>query len=85
MEEVLLARARRKTDGSYEKGLEIRNNLEDALQGWHAYMGAYGYGHDASTEYALCAIMSLDGMTRRCEVWELPQAEPEPEAEEPEE
>lgn len=80
--EVLLARARRKTDQTYDKGIEIRSSMEDALQGWHAYMGAYAYGHDAQTEYAYCGIISLDGGIRRSEVWEAPEAEPTPEPEE---
>lgn len=38
---VFLARIKRtEATGAYEKGLEVRNSVDDAMQGFHAYMAA---------------------------------------------
>ena len=39
------------TNGNWEKGVVVKDTAEDARQSFHAYLGAYGYGKDANTDY----------------------------------
>lgn len=71
------------TNGVYEKGVVVKDSLNDALQSFHAYFGAYGYGHDTNTDYVQCAVLDMTGLVRRSEVDDrIPRPEPEPESEE---
>lgn len=81
MEEmVFLARAKRNAEtGAIEKGLEVRPSLDDAKQGFHAYMAAYAYGHDQTVDKVWCLVFDQTNMVRIGEVWEKPTEEPEPE------
>ena len=80
---VFLARIKRtEATGAYEKGLEVRNSVDDAMQGFHAYMAAYGYDHDATVDFCQCMVFTKNNIVLKAETWMKP--EPEPEAEEPE-
>ena len=71
------------TNGVYEKGVVVKDSLTAALQSFHAYFGAYGYEHDANTDYVQCAVLDMTGLVRRSEVDDRrPTPEPEPESEE---
>ena len=77
MAEVFVARAKRNAStGVWEKGLEVRTSLDDAKQGFHAYMAAYAYGHDQNTDKVNCLVFDQDNMVRIGEVWEAEQPEP---------
>ena len=78
---VFLARVKRSKEGVYEKGLEVRNSMDDARQGFHAYMAAYAYGHDVTVEYVQCMVFDQSGLIRLNEQWAAPEPEPEPNAE----
>ena len=81
MAECFMARAKRNsTTGVYEKGLEVRTSVEDAKQGFHAYMAAYAYGHDQTVDRVQCMVFDQTNMVLLGEVWEKPQPEPESEA-----
>lgn len=72
-----MARAKRNAStGVWEKGLEVRTSLDDAKQGFHAYMAAYAYGHDQNTDKVNCLVFDQDNMVRISEVWEAEQPEP---------
>lgn len=82
---VFLARIKRtEATGAYEKGLEVRNSVDDAMQGFHAYMAAYGYDHDATVDFCQCMVFTKNNIVLKAETWTKPEPEPEPEAEEPE-
>ena len=82
---VFLARIKRtEATGAYEKGLEVRNSVDDAMQGFHAYMAAYGYDHDATVDFCQCMVFTKNNIVLKAETWMKPEPEPEPEAEEPE-
>lgn len=49
------------TSGTYDKGIVVKETLSDALQSYHAYLGAYGYGHDANTDFVSCMITDTYG------------------------
>ena len=80
---VFMARAKRiEATGAYDKGLEVRNDLDDAKQGFHAYMAAYAYGHDPTVDFAQCMVFTKNNVMVMAETWEKPVPEPEPEVEE---
>lgn len=49
------------TNSIWEKGIVVKDDLNSARQGHHAYLGAYGYGKDANTDYVACYIMGDNG------------------------
>lgn len=51
----------RRTNNAYDKGVVVKDSLIAARQSYHAYLGAYGYGHDANTDYVQCEIISMSG------------------------
>lgn len=51
------------TSGTWEKGVVVKDTLDGARQSYHAYLGAYGYGHDANTDYVQCEILGDNGST----------------------
>lgn len=66
----------KRTNGVWDKGIVVkstgatsRENYESALQSYHAYLGAYAYGHDANTDYVGAYIMDMDGNRPLWEVW----------------
>lgn len=51
-----------KTNNAWEKGCVVKNavgedNKAAALQTYHAYLGAYAYGHDPNTDYVFAQII----------------------------
>lgn len=51
----------KRTNGEYSKGIVVADTFEAAKQGYHAYLGAYAYGHDANTDYVQCMITGMAG------------------------
>ena len=39
----------------------MAETFEAAKQGYHAYLGAYAYGHDENTDFVQCMITSMAG------------------------
>ena len=65
------------SNGVWDKGIVIKDskptakeNFDDALQGYHAYLGAYAYGHDANTDYVSTLITDTNGNRLKWEVWD---------------
>ena len=61
-----------KTTDVWDKGIVVkadpeRNNESDALQAYHAYLGAYGYGHDNTIDYVYCAVRSANNFSEPIE------------------
>jgi len=62
-------RAKRK-DGTWDKGIEIKESLDAAKQSLHAYLGAYAYGKEQGTDYVCCSITDYGGnQIGAAEVW----------------
>jgi len=55
-----LAQAKHNVNGSFDKGLVIKDTEESAKQSMHAYFGAYGYGNDANIDMVICVIYDSD-------------------------
>lgn len=60
-QKFFLTQVKRSTMGTYEKGVVVKDTLNDAKQSAHAYLGAYGYGHDVNINYVACHIMDMGG------------------------
>lgn len=78
MEKYFLHQIKR-TKGTIEKGIVVKDTFEAAKQGFHAYMGAYAYGQNADTDYVSCIITGTSGTVLMSETW-INTTEPEPEA-----
>lgn len=63
-----LSQIKRATDGTYTKGVVIHDTLNNALNGFHAYFGAYGYGKDATVDYVACFVSDMSGAIIKSEV-----------------
>lgn len=88
MDETTFLMQVKRTKGVYEKGVVVKDDPTAALQSFHAYLGAYGYGKDDNTDYVFCMVVKSDGAVIK---WEkddrrpAPEPEPEPEEVEPNE
>lgn len=63
------------TNGTWDKGIEIKDTYDDAKQSYHAYLGAYAYGHDANTDFVSCMITDTTGAVLMEETWIKPALE----------
>lgn len=61
MDKFFLVQIKR-TNGNVEKGVVVKDSYNAALQSCFAYLGAYGYGHDPSTDYVQVAILNSVGL-----------------------
>lgn len=56
-----------KTNGTWTKGIVIKDTLNAdneaaALQTYHAFLGAYGYGNNSDIDYVYCQLTSATGV-----------------------
>ena len=51
------------------KGIEVKNSYEAAIQSYHAYLGAYAYGHEANTDFVSVFITDGNGGILIHETW----------------
>lgn len=54
-----------KTNDTWTKGIVVKSdpskdNEAGALQTYHAYLGAYGYGNNADIDYVYCQLTAAD-------------------------
>lgn len=61
MEVIYLLTQAKRTNGTVSKGCAIYNNKNDAQQGFHAYLSAYGYGHESGTDWCYAAVNDSNG------------------------
>lgn len=67
-EKYFLSQIKRATDGTYTKGVVVHDSLNNAMNGFHAYFGAYGYGKDANCDYVACFVSDMSGAIIKSEV-----------------
>lgn len=58
-----------KTTDVWDKGIEVKDTLDGARQSYHAYLGAYAYGHDADTDCVQVEVTDMGGNRLLFEVW----------------
>lgn len=66
----------KRTSGTIDKGIVVHGSLDGARQGYHAYLGAYAYGHDANTDFVSVEITDMTGARIISETWAAPEPEP---------
>lgn len=60
----------KRTNGTYEKGIVVKDTFEAAKQNYHAYLGAYAYGQNADTDFVSCMITDkLSSIALMEETW----------------
>ena len=83
MEKFFLSQIKHKIKDNteiWEKGIVIKNTPDEALQSFHAYLGAYAYGHEVGTDYVCCEVTDINCNRIDWKRWGDPK-EPEPEPE----
>lgn len=59
-----------------QKGIVICDTEDEAKQTYHAYLGAYAYGHDPNTTFCQAMITDTDGAILQPETWRVTAEEP---------
>lgn len=59
----------KRTNGTIDKGIVVKDTYEAAKQGYHAYLGAYAYGQNADTDFVSCHITDMTGTVLMTETW----------------
>lgn len=62
------------TKGVVIKSTEGADNEAAALQTYHAYLGAYGYGNNTDIDYVYCRLVAADNSREPMEEsWQAPK------------
>ena len=73
MDKYFLVQVKR-TNNTIDKGVVVKDSFDDAKQGYHAYLGAYAYGHEPNTDYVMVEILDAKGLGMMGEYWEAPNS-----------
>ena len=65
----------KRTNGTITKGIVVAETYDAAKQGYHAYLGAYAYGHESGTDFVSCMITDMYGTILMTETWNAPVEE----------
>lgn len=65
IEKYFLTQIHRKNE-EFTKGVVVKDTLDEARQSYHAYLGAYGFGHDESIDYVAVYIADINGRITDC-------------------
>lgn len=68
MEKYFLHEIKR-TGETISKGIVVADTYDAAKQGYHAYLGAYAYGHETNTDFVSCMITNMYGTVMLSETW----------------
>lgn len=67
----------KRTNGTIDKGIVVKDTFEAAQQSYHAYLGAYAYGQNIDTDYVSCEITDIYGTQLINETWIKPVSQQE--------
>lgn len=73
MEEKFFLHQIKRTNGTFDKGIVIKDTFEAAKQSYHAYLGAYAYGQQADTDFVSVMISNCKGIVLMGEHWMAPE------------
>lgn len=59
----------KRSNGTIDKGIVVKDTFEGAKQSYHAYLGAYAYGQNAGTDFVSCEITDMYGVRLMDETW----------------
>lgn len=65
----------KRTSGTITKGIVVSETYDAAKQTYHAYLGAYAYGHEANTDFVSCMITDMNGTILFKETWSASEPE----------
>lgn len=65
----------KRTGETFSKGIVVADTYDAAKQGYHAYLGAYAYNHEANTDFVSCMITDMSGILLMEETWRAPVVE----------
>ena len=68
MADVFFVTQVQRKNGTFTKGVVIKDTLDEAKQTFHSYLGAYGFGHDATVDFVACSIMDSEGYVSVVEI-----------------
>ena len=60
----------KRTNGTIEKGVVVKDTYDEVQQSYHSYLGAYAYGKDVKIDYVMVYILNSQGLGMKGEVWE---------------
>lgn len=61
----------KRTNGTVTKGCAVHSTADDGRQAYFAYLSAYGFGHEAETDYVFVALHDSNGaVVEKPKVWE---------------
>lgn len=63
----------KQTSGTITKGIVVAETYDSVKQGYHAYLGAYAYGHEQDTDFVSCMITDMNGVVLMAETWNAPE------------
>ena len=63
----------KRTNDTFDKGIEVKDTFEAAKQSYHAYLGAYAYNQQEDTDYVQCMITDSYGNVVMPETWIAPE------------
>jgi len=66
----------KRTNGTIDKGIVVKDSFDGAKQGYHSYLGAYAYGNNTDTNFVSCMITDMSGVVLMTETWNAPVVEP---------
>ena len=69
----------KRTNGTIDKGIVVKDTYSAAKQSYHSYLGAYADGGNADTDFVSCMITDMSGTVLM--KYTLTKPEPEPEEE----
>ena len=74
MENTYFMHRIRRVNGTFDKGIEIKDSLDAAKQAYAAQMAAWAYGANENCDYCSCMITTFDGvvMEKYNETWIRP-------------
>lgn len=64
----------RRTDGSFDKQIDVCGTLDDAKGAYRAFLGSYGYGYRADTDFVSAEITDESGAVLYRDTWLAPSA-----------
>lgn len=59
----------KRENGTFDKGIEVKETYEAAKQSYHAYLGAYAYGVKAEVDFVQCMITDMSGAVLMSETY----------------
>lgn len=64
----------RRTDGNFDKQIDVCDTLDEAKGAYRTFLGSYGYGYRADTDFVYAEITDHSGAVLFKDTWAAPSA-----------